>query len=219
MNLYFIITIVTAVILAIIPASIAAHKGKNFIIWYIYGLLLWIIAFIHSIILPSDNSDSNNKFYITVKKLYKKYEEIILYLFFGVLTTIVSVALYALLVFVFDKIALAAGNQDLRLANNLVLQNVCLIFKNVVAILFAYVTNRIFVFKSKVRGFKAIFAELVRFFAARLSTLVFELVFMSVTVNGLHYPELVMNIIAQFVIVVLNYVFSKLWIFRKKKSE
>ena len=154
-----------------------------------------------------------------IKKLYKKYEEIILYLFFGVLTTIVSVALYALLVFVFDKIALAAGNQDLRLANNLVLQNACLIFKNVVAILFAYVTNRIFVFKSKVRGFKAIFAEMVRFFAARLSTLVFELVFMSVTVNGLHYPELVMNIIAQFVIVVLNYVFSKLWIFRKKKSE
>lgn len=153
-----------------------------------------------------------------IKKLYKKYEEIILYLVFGVLTTIVSIALYALFVFMFDKIAAAVGNDNLRLANNLALQNVCLVLKNIVAILFAYVTNRIFVFKSKVRGAGAIFKEMVQFFAARLSTLIFEMIFMSVTVNGLHYPELVMNIIAQFVIVVLNYVFSKLWIF-KKKSE
>ncbi len=153
-----------------------------------------------------------------IKRLYKKYEEIILYLVFGVLTTVVSIVLYALLVFAFDKIAAAAGNDNLRLANNLALQNGCLVFKNIVAILFAYVTNRIFVFKSKVRGASAILKEMAQFFAARLSTLIFEMIFMSVTVNGLHYPELIMNIIAQFVIVVLNYVFSKLWIF-KKKSE
>lgn len=151
-----------------------------------------------------------------MKRLYKKYEEIILYLVFGVLTTVVSVVLYALLVFVFDRIADAAGNPGLMLKNNLILQNACLIFKNIVAILFAYVTNRKFVFRSKVTGFKPIMIELCQFFAARISTLIFEMVFMSVAVNGLHQPELVMNIIAQFVIVVLNYVFSKLWIFKKK---
>lgn len=154
----------------------------------------------------------------TFKKLYKKYEEIILYLFFGVLTTVVSIVLYALLVFAFDRIAIAADNPGLTLDNNLILQNVCVVFKNIIAILFAYVTNRKYVFKSKVTGAKAIAVEMTQFFAARLSTLVFEMIFMSVTVNMLHYPDIVMNIIAQFVIVVLNYVFSKLWIFKKESK-
>lgn len=159
------------------------------------------------------------KLFKEIKELYKKYEEVILYLVFGVLTTVISVGLYSLLVFVFDKIALFAGNEHLRLDNNPILHNVCLVFKNAVAILFAYVTNRKFVFKSTTTGFAAIFKEVVQFFAARLSTLVFELIFMTVMVNVCHYPEILMNIIAQIVIVVLNYVLSKLWIFKKPKDS
>ena len=59
---------------------------------------------------------------------------------------------------------------------------------------------------------------MLSFFAARLATMVFEVIFMFVTVNVFALQPLLMNIIAQFVIVVLNYVFSKLWIFKKEDS-
>ncbi len=151
-----------------------------------------------------------------LKALYHKYEEILLYLIFGALTTLISIALYALLIFVFDRVADISGNSGLTLRNNGLLNSVCVVFKNIIAILFAYVTNRKFVFKSKVSGAKAIALECLSFFAARIATMIFEVVFMFVTVNVLRQPELIMNIIAQFVIIALNYVFSKLWIFKKK---
>lgn len=151
-----------------------------------------------------------------IKTLYHKYEEVLLYLVFGVLTTIISIVLYALLIFVFDSIAEVTGNSGLTLQNNGLINSACVVFKNIIAILFAYVTNRKFVFKSKVSGAKAVALECLSFFAARITTLIFEVIFMFVTVNVLRQPELIMNVIAQFVIVVLNYVFSKLWIFKKK---
>lgn len=141
-----------------------------------------------------------------IKKLYLKYEELILYLFFGGLTTIISVGLFAILGVFFD------------VQNNAFINGVCVIFKNIIAITFAYITNRIFVFKSKNTGFKAISLEVISFFGARMATLVFEVVFMNITTIILHQNALIMNIIAQFVIVVLNYVFSKLWIFKKNKK-
>ncbi|HIV86201.1 MAG TPA: GtrA family protein [Candidatus Monoglobus merdigallinarum] len=150
------------------------------------------------------------------KALYKKYEEIILYLIFGVLTTIISVGLYWLLDVGFSHLAEAVENPGLTFSNNGAIHTACIVFKNVIAILFAYVTNRIFVFKSKVKGFRAVIIEMLSFFAARLSTMIFEVVFMFITVNVFSLPTIVMNIIAQFVIVVLNYVLSKLWIFNKK---
>ena len=153
-----------------------------------------------------------------LKELYKKYEEVILYLFFGVLTTIISVGLYWLLGVMFDYIAATSGNSGLTLQNNGFINSSCVVFKNIIAILFAYITNRIFVFKSKTSGFKAITLEMLSFFAARLTTMVFEVIFMFVTVNVFALQPLLMNIIAQFVIVVLNYVFSKLWIFKNEDS-
>ncbi len=151
--------------------------------------------------------------------LYKKYEEIILYLFFGVLTTIISVGLYWLLDVTFNHIAEVTGNPGLTLSNNGLINSSCVVFKNIIAILFAYITNRVYVFKSKVHGFKAVFLEMLSFFGARMATMVFEVAFMFVTVNVFGLPTLIMNIIAQFVIVVLNYVFSKLFIFKKKAKD
>lgn len=152
-----------------------------------------------------------------VIKLFKKYEEIILYLVFGVLTTIVSVGLYWLLGVLFEFISHSFGFGDsLTVQNNAIINMACVVFKNIIAILFAYFTNRKFVFKSKVSGFKSILIEMINFFLARLSTLIFEVIFMAVTVNIFNFNNMLMNIIAQFVIVVLNYIFSKLWIFRKK---
>lgn len=98
-----------------------------------------------------------------LKELYKKYEEVILYLFFGVLTTIISVGLYWLLGVMFDYIAATSGNSGLTLQNNGFINSSCVVFKNIIAILFAYITNRIFVFKSKTSGFKAITLECLVF--------------------------------------------------------
>lgn len=152
-----------------------------------------------------------------LRNLYKKYEEIILYLVFGVLTTIISVGLFALLRVLFEFISQSLGYGDaLTIQNNVIINMSCVVFKNIIAILLAYVTNRKFVFKSSVSGFKPILLEMINFFIARLSTLVFEVIFMAVTVNVFNLNDLIMNIIAQFVIVVLNYVFSKLWIFKNK---
>lgn len=152
-----------------------------------------------------------------IKELFLKYQEIILYLFFGGLTTVISVGLYWLLGVLFDFLSPALGmGDDLTIQNNGIVNTACVVFKNIVAILFAYITNRKYVFASKVSGFVPILKEMTNFFLARLSTLIFEVVFMLVTVNMLGFNDMIMNIIAQFVIVVLNYIFSKLWIFNKK---
>lgn len=151
-----------------------------------------------------------------IKNLLKKYEEIILYLVFGVLTTVISVGLFAILKYFFLYLSPRLGYGDsLTIQNNAIVNMSCVIFKNIIAILFAYVTNRKFVFKSSAMGFKTILKEMLSFFLARLSTLVFEVIFMAVMVNMLGLNDMLMNIIAQFVIVVLNYVLSKLWIFKK----
>lgn len=151
-----------------------------------------------------------------IKNLLKKYEEIILYLVFGVLTTVISVGLFAILKYFFLYLSPRLGYGDsLTIQNNAIVNMSCVIFKNIIAILFAYVTNRKFVFKSSAMGFKPILKEMLSFFLARLSTLVFEVIFMAVMVNMLGLNDMLMNIIAQFVIVVLNYVLSKLWIFKK----
>lgn len=149
--------------------------------------------------------------------LYKKYREVIMYLVFGVLTTVISVVLFAVLSAMFKFLSPALGYGDaLTIQNSKIINMSCVIFKNIIAILFAYVTNRKFVFESKVHGTVPILIEMGNFFLARLSTMIFEVIFMIITVNKLGFNDLVMNIIAQFVIVVLNYVLSKLWIFRKK---
>ena len=154
-----------------------------------------------------------------IKELYKKYEEVVLYLFFGVLTTIVSVGLYFLFDVLFNWLSVYFNNPSITLQNNGAINSACVIVKNIIAIIFAYVTNRKYVFKSKVYGFKNIMIEMLNFFGARALTLVFEVVFMFITANVLGFNTMIMNIIAQFVIVVLNYVFSKLWIFKEKDKN
>lgn len=149
--------------------------------------------------------------------LYRKYREVIMYLVFGVLTTVISVVLFALLSAMFKHLSPALGYGDaLTIQNSKIINMSCVVFKNIIAILFAYVTNRKFVFESKVKGAVPILIEMANFFLARLSTMIFEVIFMIIMVNKFGFNDLIMNIIVQFVIVVLNYVLSKLWIFKKK---
>lgn len=138
-----------------------------------------------------------------IKEYYEKYKEVIKYLIFGVLTTVVNFVAYYLFIYLFKTSEGMYG-----LVSN--------ILANVVAILFAYFTNRNFVFESKSVGFKAITMEIVSFFACRIFSMVIDALIYFVGCTLLKMPDFIVKFIGQVVVIILNYVFSKLIVFKKK---
>ena len=143
-----------------------------------------------------------------IKKIYKKYEEIINYLIVGGLTTIVSIGVkWGLLFTVLDP------------KNPFQLQ-VAVIISWIAAVTFAYFANRIFVFKSKS---KKIIKEIISFFAARVLTLLMEMLIMWFFVTLLKLNSntwvLIWTIIVQVLVTIFNYIFSKLFVFKKSKTD
>lgn len=138
----------------------------------------------------------------TLKALYLKYKELILYVFFGGLTTLVNWGGYWLLADLCHVPYLWATA-----------------IAQIAAILFAYVTNRIWVFESKAKGFSAIFWEMVRFFGCRAFSFVLDLLCMRVGVGTLHINDKVMKLLSNVIVIIVNYVFSKLIVFRKPKQS
>lgn len=143
-----------------------------------------------------------------IKKLYKKYEEVILYLIMGVLATIVNLGVkYALLFTILD----ASNGLELQIA---------VIISWIAAVLFAYFTNRTWVFKSKNTNK---LKEFISFVIARISTLLMEMAIMWFFVTFLKLDTdlwvIIWTIVAQAVVIVANYIFSKLFIFKEKKNE
>ena len=136
-----------------------------------------------------------------IKDLFIKYQEIISYLIFGVLTTVISLATYYLLVY---TILDPKRGFELQIAN---------IISWISCVTFAYFTNRIFVFKSK-RTDKL--KEAISFYGSRIATLLLEMGIMFIFVTILHFNDKIIKLVAQVVITILNYVLSKLLIFRKK---
>ncbi len=139
-----------------------------------------------------------------ILKLYRKYEEIINYLVVGALTTIVNLAVKWGLLF---TILNAKDAFELQIA---------VITSWVAGVIFAYVTNRIFVFKSKS---KKILKEMLSFFAARLLTLGMEMLIMWFFVTVLKLNSdiwvLIWTVVSQILIIIFNYLFSKLFVFKK----
>ena len=134
-----------------------------------------------------------------MKALLKKYRGLILYAVFGALTTVINIAVYALCY------------RALRLPN--VLSNV---IAWILAVLFAFVTNKLYVFESKSLDRGTVLRELVSFVSARLATGLLDLAVMFVGVDLLHGPDLVFKVVSNVVVIILNYVLSKLIVFRKK---
>lgn len=127
--------------------------------------------------------------------LYKKYKEIINYLIFGGLTTLISIVTYALFAKVF--------NIDYLISN---------VLSWIIAVLFAYITNKIFVFESKS---KKNIKEITSFFFFRIISLIMEMIILYVFVDMLYIDDLVTKIIAQVIVIVANYIFSKVFVFKK----
>ena len=141
-----------------------------------------------------------------IKNLYNKYEEILSYLIFGVLTTVVSVATYL----VFANVCFPnKSDLDIQICN--VLSWIC-------AVTFAYITNRKYVFKSKSVGMEKI-KEIINFFLARLASLFIDMALMFLMYSVMHIDDTIAKLVVQVVVVIVNYVFSKLIVFKKKTVD
>lgn len=140
-----------------------------------------------------------------IKELYSKYKEIINYLIFGVLTTVVSLAVYYISVLTFLNPENAV---QLQIAN---------ILSWIAGVTFAYFTNRKYVFESKQQNK---LKEASKFVLSRVVTLLMDMLIMWLGVTILHGNDKIMKLISQVVVVILNYVFSKIFVFKKEgKNE
>ncbi|MEE1251344.1 MAG: GtrA family protein [Lachnospiraceae bacterium] len=135
-----------------------------------------------------------------LEPFYKKNKEVLLYLFFGVLSFIVSIASYAYFNIVLDMNELIAN-----------------IFSWILAVIFAFVTNKIWVFRSKNASFLEFLREMFSFFTGRLATLGVEEVILLIFITGLSFNSMAVKVVAQIVVILLNYVISKLFVFKENK--
>lgn len=135
-----------------------------------------------------------------VKSLYHKYYDLILYLVFGVLTTGVNYIVYLPC---YNLLGLSAS------VSNAIAW--------VVSVAFAFVTNKPFVFRSYDWSAKVVLPELVKFLGCRIGSGVLETAILFVTVDLLKWDGNLWKIVTSVLVVILNYVGSKLLVFRKKK--
>ena len=85
------------------------------------------------------------------------------------------------------------------------------------AVLFAFFTNRRWVFDGKSEDAKGLWAQMVSFFGGRLFTLAVEEAILAVFVTWLGFDGVIVKVVAQVVVIVLNYFISKFWVFKKKR--
>ncbi len=132
--------------------------------------------------------------------LYKKYKMPLLYIFFGAVTTIVNWGVYF--------VCIVPLNMSMEVANAIAW---------VVAVLVAFVTNKLFVFESK--STEKLLPEFMKFIPARLLSLGIEYLVLLLGVRVIGIDELIVKIPATVLVLVLNYIASKWFIFAKKEDS
>jgi putative flippase GtrA len=136
--------------------------------------------------------------FMNIYKYYEKYRAIILYLIFGVLTTIVNILFF----WIFSE----------KFGYSTVTSNV---IAWLLSVIFAFSTNKTFVFESKSKETYVVFKELYTFIAFRLLSGGLDTIIMFTSVDLLHYDKLLTKLISNIIVVILNYIASKLFIFKK----
>ena len=145
-----------------------------------------------------------------IRDLYFKYEDKWLYIFFGGLTTVVSFVAAGFAKWVLEKWG-GFGTDAIS--------DISTVFSWVCAVTFAYVTNELWVFESNAKGFKAIVAEGGKFYGGRVFTLVVEWVIMHIGFGMIGLNYWLVKIFANVIVLILNYVISKLFVFKGKAAE
>lgn len=134
------------------------------------------------------------KRYLEEKKLW----EVFIYLFFGGLATVVNLVTFAL--------AFQLFGWSWPLSNA---------FSWICSVLFAFVTNKLWVFHSKTESFLALLWEFSKFLVARIVSFGMDMACMYLFIDLLHTGNFIAKIVTQIVVVIANYVFSKVFIFKK----
>ncbi len=133
---------------------------------------------------------------------YQKHREGMRYLVFGFLATVVNVLTFWLCEKIFHFSTLC---------NNIIAW--------ITAVIFAYVSNKWCVFESKTNTRKELIVEMFSFFGARVFTLILETALLIVTIDYLQFNSIIMKIISNILVILLNFVFSKLFIFKKTEKQ
>jgi len=135
-----------------------------------------------------------------MRGLFEKHREIVVYIIFGVLTTIVGFGLYALF---------------LHIGFNVAVSNTLSTF---LAILFAYVTNKIWVFNARDYRIRTLIGEFVKFLSGRFAAYVVDTVLLVLLADVFGINPLVAKAFTSVIVVILNYLISKRFVFRKGPS-
>ena len=131
---------------------------------------------------------------------YIKHQEGMRYLIFGGLSTFINIIIFALCIKILSL--------PTTISN---------VIAWIITVLFAYITNKIYVFKEKKDNIKELVEECISFFAARVLTLIIETFLLWILIDKLHYNEIIMKIISNILGIILNFIFSKTFIFKKNK--
>lgn len=133
-----------------------------------------------------------------IRELAVKYRSIILYIVFGLMTTLVNMAAYWLCFDVFG------------------IRNVpSTVIAWILAVSFAFISNKIWVFDSRSFDGKTLRREIPAFYGARLLTGLLDVGIMYAAVDMMHWNAIVWKLISNIIVIILNYIASKLVIFRK----
>ncbi|MDT2738585.1 MULTISPECIES: GtrA family protein [Enterococcus] len=140
-------------------------------------------------------------FYLKFKHELEKRHlwEVFIYLFFGGLTTLVNIIIY----FIFRE----------WIKTNYIIAN---IIANMIAILFAFITNKVWVFHSRTENIKELIVEFSKFVFYRLLSFGLDMISMMICIDMLQTGDLFAKLFTQVLVVIANYLFSKLFIFKSK---
>ena len=134
-------------------------------------------------------------------EIYRRHREGISYLFWGVVTTVINYAAYFLCTRALGIHYLASD-----------------VIAWIVSVVFAYVVNKLFVFRKKDWAARVVAKEFLQFVSGRVASGVLEFIIMAVFIDSLGCPDAIVKIVANVVVVIVNYFFSKFLVFREKKS-
>lgn len=137
-----------------------------------------------------------------ILELLKKYKGLILYAIFGVLTTLVNIGAY----YICFNIA-----EILNVPSTIIAW--------LLAVVFAFITNKLWVFDSKSFEKKTVLHELWTFFACRIATGVLDVVIMYLAVDVMTMNSTLWKLISNIIVIIINYFFSKLVIFNNRGKE
>ena len=133
-----------------------------------------------------------------MKEYISRYKHIVFYLIFGILTTIINIFVYMLCTPIL-KMPVMLGT----------------IIAWIIAVAFAYITNKIWVFEGDTKGKKEILKELISFFLCRFMTGLIDLGCMLIFVDILKMNDMIIKIFANIIVIIFNYVASKCFVFKK----